>query len=134
MREAEKNADANPNSTLRLRNEIRDLQAVSVKRKEILEEIEEYCIKDISLTGDLPFRTAASDILDIINKVKEKRMNDNKLDRIIDVLIEDLDPKELWHIVFNKMTNAAKRQMIGEILNTMLGSGYTTEGNIFRKE
>lgn len=42
-------------------------------------------------------------------------MNNNKLDRIIDVLIEDLDPKELWHIVFNKMTNAAKRQMIGEM-------------------
>lgn len=33
-------ADANPNSTLRLRNEIRDLQAVSVKYKEALEEIE----------------------------------------------------------------------------------------------
>ena len=35
-------ADANPNSTLRLRNEIRDLQAVSVKCKEALEEIERH--------------------------------------------------------------------------------------------
>ena len=33
--ELKKLADANPNSTLRLRNEIRDLQAVSIKRKEI---------------------------------------------------------------------------------------------------
>lgn len=35
-----------------------------------LKEIEEYCDMQISLTGDLPFRTTESDILDIINKVK----------------------------------------------------------------
>ena len=35
-----------------------------------LEEIEEYCDKQISLTGDLPFRITESDILDIINKAK----------------------------------------------------------------
>lgn len=56
-------------------------------------------------------------------------MNNNKLDKMIDVLIEDIDVKELWHLVFNKMTNAAKRQMISELLNTILGSGYTTKGN-----
>ena len=53
-------------------------------------------------------------------------MNNNKLDKVIEVLIEDIDTKELWHIVFNKMTNPAKRQMIGELLNTILGSGYNT--------
>lgn len=35
-----------------------------------LDEIEDYCHKQISLTGDLPFKTTESDILDIINKVK----------------------------------------------------------------
>lgn len=38
--------------------------------KKALEEIEEYCDNQISLTGDLPFRTTESDILDIINKAK----------------------------------------------------------------
>ena len=55
----------------------------------------------------------------------------NKLDKVIDVLIEDIDTKELWHLVFNKMTNPAKRQMIGELLNTILGSGYSTQSSIF---
>ena len=55
----------------------------------------------------------------------------NKLDKVIDVLIEDIDTKELWHLVFNKMTNPAKRQMIGELLNIILGSGYNTQSSIF---
>lgn len=55
----------------------------------------------------------------------------NKLDKMIDVLIEDVDTKELWHLVFNKMTNPAKRQMIGELLNIILGSGYSTQSSIF---
>ena len=38
--------------------------------RKTLEEIEEYCNNQISLTGDLPFRTTESDILDIINKSK----------------------------------------------------------------
>ena len=59
-------------------------------------------------------------------------MNNNKLDKVIEVLIEDIDTKELWHIVFNKMTNPAKRQMIGELLNTILGSGYSTQSSIFK--
>ena len=29
------------------------------------------------------------------------------------------------------MTNAAKRQMLGEMLNTLMGSGYSTNGNMF---
>lgn len=59
--------------------------------------------------------------------------NNNKLNKVIEVLIEDVDTKELWHLVFSKMTNAAKRQMIGEMLNTILGSGYMTNTNIFCK-
>lgn len=35
-----------------------------------LDEIEDYCDKQISLTGDLPFKTTESDILDIISKAK----------------------------------------------------------------
>lgn len=38
--------------------------------RKVLEDIEKYCNDQISLTGDLPFRTTESDILDIINKVK----------------------------------------------------------------
>ncbi len=38
--------------------------------RKALEEIAEYCNNQISLTGDLPFRTTESDILDIINKAK----------------------------------------------------------------
>lgn len=42
----------------------------SGRYRKALDEIEDYCNKQISLTGDLPFRTTESDILDIINKVK----------------------------------------------------------------
>ena len=61
-------------------------------------------------------------------------MNENKLDKLLSVLIEGIDAKELWHLVFNKMTNPAKRQMIGELLNIYLGSGYSTQSSIFKKE
>ena len=61
-------------------------------------------------------------------------MENNKLDKVLSILIEDLNAKELWHLVFNKMTNSAKRQMLGEILNIYLGSGYTTQSSIFKKE
>lgn len=50
------------------------MELLSFKYKKcnsVLEEIEEYCNKQISLTEDLPFRTTESDILDIINKVKD---------------------------------------------------------------
>ena len=59
-------------------------------------------------------------------------MNNNKLDRVLEALIEGMDAKELWHVVFNKMTNPAKRQLIGELLNITLGSGYNTQSNIFK--
>lgn len=39
--------------------------------RKALEEIEEYCDKQIAVTGDLPFKTTESDILDIINKAKD---------------------------------------------------------------
>ena len=39
--------------------------------RKALDEIEEYCENEISITGDLPFRTIASDILDIISKAKD---------------------------------------------------------------
>ena len=60
-------------------------------------------------------------------------MSNNKLDKVLDVLVEGMDARELWHLVFNKMTNAAKRQMLGEILNITLGSGYTTQSSIFKQ-
>ena len=42
-----------------------------LKKDKALKEIEEYCKNEISITGDLPFRTTASDILDIIDKAKD---------------------------------------------------------------
>lgn len=42
----------------------------SDRYRKALDEIEEYCHKQISFIGDLPFRTTESDILDIINKAK----------------------------------------------------------------
>lgn len=39
--------------------------------RKVLKDIEKYCNDQISLTGDLPFKTTESDILDIINKVKK---------------------------------------------------------------
>ena len=48
-------------------NDVKDTLA---RYRKALKEIEEYCDMQISLTGDLPFRTTESDILDIINKVK----------------------------------------------------------------
>ena len=58
-------------------------------------------------------------------------MQNNQLDKFIEILIEEMSTKQLWKLVFNKMTNAAKRQMLGEMLNTLMGSGYSTNGNIF---
>lgn len=58
----------------------------------------------------------------------------NKVDKIIDLIAEDMDAKQLWKVVFNKMTNQAKRQMLNEILNQYLG-GYTPiEGSLFKHE
>ena len=57
----------------------------------------------------------------------------NKLDRVLEIMVEDLDAKQLWHAVFNKMTNPAKRQLMGELLNMYLGSGYSTQSSIFKQ-
>ena len=57
----------------------------------------------------------------------------NKIDKLIEALIEDIDTKKLWHLCFNKMTNSAKRQMISEMLNLILGPAYPTNGSIFSK-
>ena len=45
----------------------------------------------------------------------------NKLDKMIDAMLEGVDTKQLWHLVFNKMTNQAKRQMLAEMMNQTLG-------------
>lgn len=58
-------------------------------------------------------------------------MHNNQLDKFIETLIEEMSTKQLWKLVFNKMTNAAKRQMLGEMLNTLMGSGYPLNGNMF---
>ena len=58
-------------------------------------------------------------------------MHNNQLDKFIETLIEEMSTPQLWKLVFNKMTNAAKRQMLGEMLNTLMGSGYSTNGNMF---
>ena len=47
-----------------------DVKNTLGRYRKALDKIEEYCNEQISLTGDLPFRTTESDILDIINKVK----------------------------------------------------------------
>ena len=47
----------------------------NARYRKALEEIEEYCENQISITGDLPFRTTASDILDIISKAKGEGCN-----------------------------------------------------------
>ena len=77
----------------------------------------------------------------ISNKEKHKKYSkisgpinpqySNKLDQIIDILLSDLDPKEVWHLIFNKMTNPAKRQLIGELLNTCIGTTYSATGKMF---
>lgn len=58
-------------------------------------------------------------------------MHNNQLDKFIETLIEEMSTKQLWKLVFNKMTNAAKRQMLGEMLNTLMGSGYPLNGHMF---
>lgn len=66
-----------------------------------------------------------------LTKLKEKLMHNNQLDKFIETLIEEMSTKQLWKLVFNKMTNAAKRQMLGEMLNTLMGSGYPLNGLMF---
>ena len=58
----------------------------------------------------------------------------NKLDKVIEVLLEGVDTKQLWHLVFNKMTNKAKRQMLSEMLNQILGGVNPIEGYMFEEK
>lgn len=58
----------------------------------------------------------------------------NKLDKLIEVLLEGVDTKQLWHLVFNKMTNKAKRQMLSEMLNQILGGVNPIEGYMFEEK
>lgn len=55
-----------------LQNRYQQLDGATRYRK-ALEDIEEYCENQISITGDLPFRTTASDILDIISRAKGEK-------------------------------------------------------------
>ena len=55
----------------------KSLQNDTDRYKQALEEIEKYCNNQIGLTGDLPFRTTESDILDIISRVKGEVQNEN---------------------------------------------------------
>lgn len=57
----------------------------------------------------------------------------NKIDKLIEALIEGVDTKKLWHLCFNKMTNSAKRQMISEMLNLILGPVCPINESIFSK-
>lgn len=57
----------------------------------------------------------------------------NKINKLIEALIEDIDTTKLWRLCFNKMTNNAKRQMVNEMLNLILGPAYPTNGPIFSK-
>ena len=69
-------ADANPNSTLRLRNEIRDLQAVSVKCKEALEEIKKICLQDRNI----------QDICLISTQLTKTRIKSDIQDKILTII------------------------------------------------
>ena len=45
-----------------------------------------------------------------------------KIDNVLDAILSEIDSKNLWHHIYNKMTSNAKRQLLGELLNTYIGS------------
>ena len=45
-----------------------------------------------------------------------------KIDNVLEVILSAIDSKNLWHHIYNKMTSNAKRQLLGELLNTYIGS------------
>lgn len=55
------------------------------------------------------------------------------IDKLLETMLEDMDTKQLWHLVFNKMTKRAKRQLLSEIINGYLGGLAPVEGFIFDK-
>lgn len=44
-----------------------------------------------------------------------------KIDNVLEVILSEIDSKNLWHHIYNKMTSNAKRQLLGELLNTYIG-------------
>lgn len=58
----------------------------------------------------------------------------NKIDKLLELLLEDMDGKQVFKLIFNKMTKQAKRQLLQEILNTYLGSISPIEGYMFQED
>lgn len=50
-----------------------------------------------------------------------------KTDKVITLLLSDMTPEEITHVIINKMTLPAKRQLISEILNKE-GAVYEMRG------
>lgn len=44
-------------------------------------------------------------------------MQTNKLNGVIEYLISDMTPRQIWHLCYNKMSNQCKKQLVNEILN-----------------
>lgn len=59
---------------------------------------------------------------------------ESKIDLMIDVLVSGMDPHQVWKTVFNKMTSKAKRQVLGELLNTIVGTGDSATCDMFRRD
>lgn len=58
----------------------------------------------------------------------------NKIDKLLELLLEDMDGKQVFKLIFNKMTKQAKRQLLQEILNTYLGDISPIEGYMFQED
>ena len=58
----------------------------------------------------------------------------NKIDKLLELLLEDMDGKQVFKLIFNKMTKQAKRQLLQEILNTYLGGICPIEGYMFQED
>ena len=58
----------------------------------------------------------------------------NKIDKLLELLLEDMDGKQVFKLIFNKMTKQAKRQLLQEILNTYLGGISPREGYMFQED
>ena len=68
----------------------------------------------------------------IIRYMEERKRTDMsketiKTDKVITLLLSDMTPEEITHVIINKMTLPAKRQLISEILNKE-GAAYEIRG------